>query len=442
MQLPIGAAPQGAKPAPAIDTSSVASSRRGAATLADQAFSSLQNYLILILALRSLDLGQLGEFSIAYTVMFFVLGVVRAFVFEPFTIRFTTASQEVRHKAGRDATGASLTAGVILGLVCLACAFVALSGPARTLLIMFGVALPIMLLQDAWRMFLFSSGRPWSAAINDASCLFATVPLVVAAEILTKVNPALLIGIWAAGTAVGALLGLTQTHVRPLPSGCGRWYRQTKDLSFNLAGASIAIPGPALIAYTMMAWVVSVAAVGQLGASIAIMAPVTTFVTATTLFLLPEAARWHHDGGRKLIKSSATVSVGLFVVVLAAAEIISVLPGTLTHLLVGPNWHIAIRLLLPVAIWIAASAARQAPGSALRAIGQGRKVLYLSIVTGIGIMAAALGGGAIGGARGAAWGYAFSETASVALWWVALVMTYSVTNSPSTDLTQPVSARG
>ena len=79
----------------------------------------------------------------------------------------------------------------------------------------------------------------------------------------------------------------------------------------------------------------------------------------------------------------------------------------------------------PVAIWIAGSAARQSPGNALRALGQGRTVLYLSIFTGIITMAGALGGAALGDVRGAAWGYATSQILIVEAWWVALAITTS-----------------
>ena len=195
----ITAPPPPAAQVQAIDTSAIASSRRGAATLVDQACSSLQNYLILIIALRSFDLVNFGEFSIAYTVMFFVVNFVRALVLEPFTIRFTTASPQERRRVGRDATGASIATGIILGCVCIAGALIAPAGPTRVLLIAYGVALPIMLLQDAWRMILFASGRPWLAAINDASCLLTTAALVAAASLLMKPSPGLLIAIWAAG---------------------------------------------------------------------------------------------------------------------------------------------------------------------------------------------------------------------------------------------------
>ena len=414
--------------------SAVASSRRGVAILADQAFSSLQNYLVLIFALRSLGIERFGEFSIAYTTMFVTIVIVRSFVFEPFTILYTTKSSEQRHKAARDATGTSLTLGFMIGLVCLA--FIPLShgGPARSLLIAFAVAVPIMLLQDGWRMFFFASGRPWSAAINDASCLLATAPLIGAAAILVKPTPGLIVGIWALGTAVGAFLGAAQTRIRPLPSRSGLWLRHTRHLAFNLAGASIAISGLSIIAYSMIALIVSVAAVGQIGASIAIMAPATTFVTATGLFLLPEAARWNREGRRSLIRSSAAMSVGLAAAVLIAAGIISALPGTLTHLLAGPNWQIAKRLLLPVAIWIAATAARQAPASALSALARGRQVFYLSVVTGFTTMAGALLGAAYEGARGAAWGYAFSQIVIIALWWAALLIDDRAPDSLPADI--------
>ena len=77
----------------------------------------------------------------------------------------------------------------------------------------------------------------------------------------------------------------------------------------------------------------------------------------------------------------------------------------------------------------------------MRASGQGRKVFYLSVFTGITMMIGALGGGAIGGARGAAWGYAVSETATVALWWATLAMTRSVPSASFASLTQQVAIR-
>ena len=318
--------------------------------------------------LRSLDLVSFGEFSIAYTVMFVVVGVVRALVLESFTIRYTTATEDQRRQAGQDATGASLTAGLILGSFCVTGGLMAPTGSARVLLIAFGVALPIMFLQDAWRMILFASGRPWSAAINDGSCLFSTAILVaITAEFFAKPSSGMLFAIWAAGTSVGGVVGIAQTRIRPLLTGGRRWMRQTKDLAFDLAGAAIASSGLAILSYSLIAVIVSIAAVGQLGASIAIMAPVTTFVTATVMFLLPEAARWQLEGRRKIIASSAIMSIGLAVFVLVAAGLISILPNALTRLLAGDNWHIAKVLLLPVAVWIAASAARQAPASALRA---------------------------------------------------------------------------
>ena len=56
---------------------------------------------------------------------------------------------------------------------------------------------------------------PMVAAINDAACFIATAPLVVAAAVLAKPTPGLLVGIWATGSAVGAILGAAQTRNSP-----------------------------------------------------------------------------------------------------------------------------------------------------------------------------------------------------------------------------------
>src|ERR671919_424387 len=63
------------------------------------------------------------------------------------------------------AGGASLTIGIIVGSACLLVALV-IDGPLQTAFAILGIALPGLLLQDAWRFAFFALGRGSSAFIN------------------------------------------------------------------------------------------------------------------------------------------------------------------------------------------------------------------------------------------------------------------------------------
>jgi O-antigen/teichoic acid export membrane protein len=392
--------------------------RRAVAALTDQSLSSLQNYLVLITALRSFGLAQLGTFSLAYTAMPAVITIARGLILEPLTVRFTTADRSSRRNAGRHATGTALALGLLLSLLCIVSSIAIHEPSADRLVVAFGIAVPVMLLQDSWRMYLFATGRAWSAAVNDGLCLVTTGAIIGTVIAHGEVSPAVLILAWAGGTLAGAAFGALQAGFVPKVFSAARWLRVNGSLGLPFALSYLATMGVTVVAYGLIGLIVSISAVGLLGGAVAIMAPVTTMTAAVGLFLLPESARWKKESPQRLLGGTAMVTVALPVIVLGCAGVLAILPPAITHILAGSHWRVAKTLLLPVSLWVAGSAARQPAACALRVLGKGGTILALSVITGLGIVVAALIGGIVAGASGAAWGFAVSQCASLAMWWV------------------------
>lgn len=394
------------------------------AGVVDQVASSLTNFVVLFAALRTLSISDLGTFTFAYTLALLAVTVVRALALEPLTIRFTTADPAARRSAIREAAGASLLLGIG---TCIACA---ITGPflpttVSGAVLAFGAVVPVLLLQDAWRMYHLACGRPWSAVANDAGCLVVSLVLLVWLLLADPdVGVAWLLLGWGAATLTGAVGGIAQARACPWPHRGWAWLRRHRDLGLPLAGERSAESTAAQASLLVVALVAGGVALGQLGAARALMAPITTLTTSVVLFGLPEAARLRHRS-RLLRRLAAGMSVVTAGAVVAFAGFLYVAPALLGTALAGDNWEMAKTLLIPVAVWTAASGARSGPSVALRALQRAGSLALLSVGTGTVVLGVTFAGAELGGARGAAWGFALTYVVAVAAYWIVLLRTTS-----------------
>src|SRR6266511_2221444 len=58
--------------------------------LADQVFSSLTNFALTFLVARSVGADEFGDFAIAFTIYLTAMGVTRAAITSPLSIRYST----------------------------------------------------------------------------------------------------------------------------------------------------------------------------------------------------------------------------------------------------------------------------------------------------------------------------------------------------------------
>ncbi|MGQ0468135.1 MAG: hypothetical protein ACT4QG_22810 [Sporichthyaceae bacterium] len=398
---------------------SVVSGARGRAlaALTDQAVCSAGNFVVLLAALHLLDLAAVGAYTIAYGAAMWTLAVVRPLVLEPVMLRFAATAPREQSAAAAGAAGAAAAIGLLLAAAC-ALAATVLPSTAAAVVLGAGLAMPMLLVQDAWRYAFFTAGRPWAAAANDAVCLAAIVALLVGAGILGDPGPGLLLALWGAGLGVGAVAGCRQLRVLPAVGRASRTLREHRDLGLPMAGAALVVQGASRVALILVGAAAGMAAVGQIYAALALLTPVNVLLLAAPIFAVPETIR-RLDAGRVVARQLFALSAVLGGAVLAFALVTALLPDGVGRLWVGENWEHARALLWPVAVWATATAAYVGAKVALQARSLATTIARLSLAQG-GLQIACTVLGLIPfGVTGAAWGLAGGSVVATGLWWLA-----------------------
>lgn len=384
----------------------------------DQAVSSLQNFCLLLAALHWFSLDQLGVFSLAYACATLVLTVARSLVLEPLVI--LRVGHELRETSTRQAIGLSLVVGVGAG-ICWAAAAALFGGSTRLTVLATAVVLPVVLLQDAYRFGLFVRGEQLRAAVQDGAGLIVTVVVLALGWVSGTHTGWFVMGSWGLGCAAAALVGARQLGVGPDLGGARQWWAESRSLGGQLAGSTAAQQGVGRASQAMVSLIASPAALGLVSASRTVYLPMTTLLTASTTFALPESAQRLRSGGRSLTRFAVQVSLALSACVALSMVAILAVPTSVGSLLAGSNWDQARELALPTGLWVLGMALGQGPRIGLRALSLGRRTLHLSVVIGILLLIGTSVGAAWAGGAGAAWGFGIVSMVTAIAWWVAFL---------------------
>ena len=146
--------------------------------VADQAMSTLTNFLLSIYVARTLGAEQFGAFSLAYVTYGFAINASRGLSIEPLLIRFSGTDL----RTWRHATAACAGTALLVGLATGGCALVAgriIGGTTGLAFIALGLTMPGLLLQDSWRYSFFALGRGYHAFVNDTAWVVTQIPLLI-----------------------------------------------------------------------------------------------------------------------------------------------------------------------------------------------------------------------------------------------------------------------
>ena len=136
--------------------------------VADQALSSLTNFALAVTVAHESAPQGFGLFALLFAAYCVVLGVCRAICCEPLTVRFSDTSSGVWRRGASLATGSALLIGLMSSIVCVAAGVC--SGPRYGgMIVVFGLAIPALLLQDTWRFAFSSSIRSQSMLIHGTT---------------------------------------------------------------------------------------------------------------------------------------------------------------------------------------------------------------------------------------------------------------------------------
>ncbi|WP_406101824.1 hypothetical protein OG698_05770 [Streptomyces sp. NBC_01003] len=385
--------------------------------LADQAASSMSNFVVGIYVARSLGVTAFGVFSLAWVTYGVVLNVSRGLATDPLVVRFSGAPDASWRGAVARSSGTALGVGAAIGVVCLVVGL-GLGGSVGPAFACLGVMLPGLLLQDAWRFSFFAAGTGRKAFVNDLVWGVALVPaLVVAARVGTV---AAFVLAWGASATVAAGYGYFQSGIRPRMTGARGWLREQRDLGYRYLVENVSLSGANQLRAYGLGAIVGVSAVGAVRGAELLLGPFLAVLMGLSLVTVPEAARVLRRAPQRLGTFCLLLGGGQAVAALLWGGALLLMPVRLGELVLGSVWNSAAELIVPITLGVAGAGLGTGAAAGLRALAAARRSLRCQLFASACYVSCGLGGAALAGTVGSAWGVAAATVSGSAVWWLQL----------------------
>jgi O-antigen/teichoic acid export membrane protein len=391
--------------------------RRIAWGITDQALSSATNFGLALLVARSVDVRGFGMYSIAFASYLLVLGVSRSLFTQPYMVRAATlADAERRRGAQRAVIGGAILVGFLstAGFGVGAWIF---EGTTRTTLLAFAVAMPGLLLQDAWRFLFIGAGRPAAAALNDLVWAICQVGLMAAVIVTGTSSASMLVLAWGGAASIAALFGFVQTHLWPDHTGVRPWLRRHWDLGGPFLGHFGLTNGTDQATIYGISAVAGVAAVGAIQAADVLVRPLNFIAIGASVATFPEGVRLRDRSTRALLYGMGAVSGALVLATIGLGLVLFVLPDPVGEQLLGENWAVARPILIFIVAQRLFFGASQGPRMGLQILGAAGRALRTQMVLGPITLGATLTGAAVAGPIGAVSAGAMAMCVAAGAWW-------------------------
>jgi O-antigen/teichoic acid export membrane protein len=385
--------------------------------LADQAASSISNFAVGIYVARSLGVTAFGVFSLAWVTYGVVLNVSRGLTTDPLVVRFSGPPDASWRGAVARASGTALGVGAVIGAVCLMTGL-ALGGRLGPAFACLGVLLPGLLLQDAWRFSFFAAGAGRKAFVNDLVWCVALVPAMVVAARVGSVAAFVLA--WGASATVAAAYGCIQSGIRPRTTGARGWLREQRDLGYRYLVENVSLSGASQLRAYGLGAIAGVGAVGAVRGAELLMGPFLAVLMGLSLVTVPEAARVLRQAPQRLGTFCLLLGGGQAAAALLWGGTLLLLPDRLGKFALGGVWHSAAELIVPITLGVAGAGLGTGAAAGLRALGAARRSLRCQLFASACYVSGGLGGAAVAGTVGSAWGVAAATVSGSAVWWLQL----------------------
>ncbi|KAB1144796.1 hypothetical protein F7R91_21440 [Streptomyces luteolifulvus] len=385
--------------------------------LADQAASSISNFVVGIYVARSLGVTAFGVFSLAWVTYGVVLNVSRGLATDPLVVRFSGVPDTSWRRAVARSTGTALGVGAALGAACLV-AGLGLGGRVGPAFAALGVMLPGLLLQDAWRFSFFAAGTGQKAFVNDVVWGVALVPAMVVAARVGSVAAFVLA--WGTSATVAAGYGYLQSGIRPRMTLAYGWLREQRDLGYRYLVENVSLSGAGQLRAYGLGAIVGVGAVGAVRGTELLLGPFLAVLMGLSLVTVPEAARVLRRAPHQLGRFCLLLGGGQAAAALLWGGALLLMPDRLGELVLGGVWHSAAELIVPVTIGVAGAGLGTGAAAGLRALGAARRSLRCQLFASACYVGGGLGGAVVAGTVGSAWGVAAATVSGSAVWWLQL----------------------
>jgi O-antigen/teichoic acid export membrane protein len=392
--------------------------RRFSWGLGDQMLSSATNFMLGALVARAVDLRDFGAFSLVYATFTLSLGASRAVIGDPLVVRFSSVPDDRWREGVQMAAGSAVTIGSIVGLACIVAALL-LGGSLTVVLVVLGISFPALLLQDTWRYALFAHGRGSAAFLNDltwAAVMFATFSLLIHARLSTV---GWFTAAWASGGIAAAVVGLFQLRIAPSgPSSALRWFHLHRDLVPRFFAEFALNSGSSSLLVFGIGSLTSLAQLGQLRAGQVALGPLNILFLGAGMATVPEGVRMLRESPRRLMHASRWVSVAMASGVVLWGAVVLTLPSNVGIFALGRNWESARSFVLPLSIAAVGYGFSFGAMTGLRSLAAARRSLRARSIDASASLILVLSAASLGGAHGAAWGFAVAGCLRIATaWW-------------------------
>ena len=381
----------------------------------DQLLSSGSNFLATLIGAHYLSAQDFGAFSVAMLSYMVTLGLTRGLCAEALLVR-PGATPAEQHRRASLATAAAAYLGAGAGAV-FALSSLFAHGPLRPCLVIIGVTLPALLVQDVLRYAAFSRGRPQAALISDGFWTVAGVASYVVLLRLTDGSPVLLLLAWTVTGIIGGFLQAWRDRVVPALSHGVGWIIENRDLSFRYALENLSGQGAGQVATYSLVAIAGTAAVGAVRGAQTLFGPMNIVLSGTNIVLVPEGRRAYERSPRTLAMMSLLAS-GLFTVVGMAMLAILLLVGPDQGArLLGPTWLNARQVIFPIGLAAIAGGALAGATAGLRSLSAAKELLRIRLLTLPTTLLVPITCGVLWNVRGLAFGIAASVWWNVLLYW-------------------------
>jgi hypothetical protein len=385
--------------------------------MADQAASSLSNFALGIFVARQTTADAFGAFSIAFVTYLFVLNLGRAVVAQPLLIRHSGGTTRTWRDGVETAIGVAALLGVAAGAVCFAIGllFRGQVGPAFAGL---ALAMPGLLVQDAWRFAFFAARRERAALVNDLIWVGGLVVTFACLAVTNTTSVFAIVVAWGAAAAVAAIGGIVQSKVMPRIVHSAIWFRTHSDLIPRFSVEVVVRMGASQISYYALGLISGLAAVGAIRAGDLLLGPFNILFQGIHLIALPEARRQLDRSTAALRRWCRILAIAIGAAGLAYGLICVTLPTAVGEALLGQSGEPAQAVLVPLIVALIGLVSGAGAGVGLRALEAADRTLRAAFVGSVVTIVGAIAGAIVGDAPGAAWGFALGAWAGALAHWL------------------------
>ncbi len=381
--------------------------------------SSGSNFLVTILAARSLSASHFGAFALAMAVSIMTVFLARGLASDPLSTAHASDGPEDLRWAVRSGAGTAVAASAAIA-VCTALVGLLLGGTLGTVLMVLAVTLPGLTLQDYLRFVLIVRGQARLTFLNDVFWTVLQIGFLLIAVGLGGGVVSLLLA-WAVAGNLAAGLGLWQakTWVGG-PRSVRPWLRRHRDLWPFYVLDNMVYQATNLILIVVISLATTLAQVGGFRAAMTLYAPLAIIGRGIVGVAVPELARRQNDP-RAVLRISLAIAWMLTPLAVVWAALLLLLPDSLGEALLGDSWSLAEPLLLLGGAATAVSLFTVGTVVGIRALGAGRDGLTARLLVSALVLAVSAVGAVLDGAHGVLVALAWSAPFQIATWWWLLV---------------------